>query len=82
MSDLISRQDAINLLKKWSDGYEYIETETELAIKEFQRLPSAEVKRGRWIEDGHYERCSECGEVVDELYNYCPCCGAKMESEQ
>lgn len=43
--DLISRQDAINLLKEWSDGYSYIEVETESAIKDFQHLPSAQ----QWI---------------------------------
>lgn len=43
--DVVYRQDAINLLKKWADGYKYIETETELAIKEFEQLPSAQ----RWI---------------------------------
>lgn len=42
MNDTIRRNAAINLLKKWSDGYRYIETETELAIKEFQELPSAQ----------------------------------------
>ena len=42
MNDLISRQAAVDLLKKWADGYRYIETETELAIKEFQDLPSAQ----------------------------------------
>lgn len=40
--DPIDRQAAINLLKKWSDGYSYIEIETESAIKEFQSLPPAE----------------------------------------
>lgn len=66
MNDLINRQDAINLLKKWSDGYKYIETETELAIKEFKYLPSAQPepkRRGRWVEHP-YERewdiCSCC----------------------
>lgn len=43
MTDLIDRQDAIDLLKKWADGYTYIEIETELAIKEFQHLPSAQL---------------------------------------
>ena len=72
MDDLINRQDAINLLKKWSDGYDYIEIETELAIKEFKYLPSAQsepVRCGRWIKkykkapfDNSYEWvCSECG---------------------
>ena len=48
MDDLIRRQDAISLLKKWSDGYAYIENETELAIKEFQELPSAQPEP-KWI---------------------------------
>ena len=53
-----------------------------------------EQKMGRWIEkdgfDGDtYYDCSECGESfclidgtpTDNLYNYCPNCGAKMEGE-
>ena len=43
MTDYINRRDAINLLKKWSDGYAYIEIETESAIKNFQHLPAADV---------------------------------------
>lgn len=39
--DPISRQAAIDLLKDWSGGYNYIEIETEAAIKYFQQLPSA-----------------------------------------
>ena len=51
-------------------------------------------KTGHWIEkDGYdgdtYYDCSECGESfcliegtpTDNLYNYCPNCGAKMEGE-
>lgn len=94
MSDLINRQDAINLLKKWSDGYDYIEIETESAIKEFQHLPSAQsesVRRGRWItsSDDNWV-CSECGASNIYAYSwnitgyklqdhYCPWCGALME---
>lgn len=44
MNDLIRRKDAINLLKKWSDGYAYIENETELAIKAFEQLPSVQIE--------------------------------------
>lgn len=68
MNDSISRAAAINLLKRWSDGYPYIETETELAIKEFQELPSAQPKQ-RWIP------CSErLPEYDGEMYlvtDYC-----------
>lgn len=90
MSDLISRQDAINLLKKWSDGYDYIEIETELAIKEFQHLPSTQPKRGRWKQTKAYPNlifCDECGEPYErsnsnDKWNYCPNCGAKMEEQE
>ena len=64
----------------------------ELAIKALEQEP----KTGHWIEkdgfDGDvYYDCSECGESfclidgtpTDNLYNYCPNCGAKMvESEE
>lgn len=48
MNDLISRQVAIDLLKKWSDGYSYIEIETNSAIKAFEEMPSAQSKD--WME--------------------------------
>ena len=65
MNDTISRQDAINLLKKWSDGYKYIETETELAIKEFQHLPSAPTVEERPSANNKFficdrKRCERC----------------------
>lgn len=69
MDDLISRQDAINLLEKWADGYNYIEVETESAIKKFQHLPSAQpvdiapVMYGEWIKTTVAERCG-----TDELH--------------
>lgn len=42
MSDSISRQAAIGLLKRWSGGCSYLEYDTESAIYEFERLPSAQ----------------------------------------
>ena len=57
--------------------------------------PAYEPKTGHWIEkdgfDGDtYYDCSECGESfclidgtpTDNLYNYCPNCGAKMEESE
>lgn len=56
-------------------------------------LPSAE-KTGKWIEHeddwlGDFYECSVCGEAfmlidgtpADNLYNYCPNCGARMVRE-
>ena len=57
-------------------------------------IPSVTQKSGKWIEkdgwDGDvYYECSVCeesfclidGTPTDNMYNYCPNCGAKMESE-
>lgn len=41
-NDLISRNSVIELLKKWSDGYSYIELPTEDAILQITTLPTAE----------------------------------------
>ncbi len=48
MSDLISRKAAIDLLKKWSDGYSSFDVETNWAIKSFEALPSAQQEQ-QWI---------------------------------
>lgn len=53
-----------------------------------QRLPSAE-RRGRWImkKDVTFPHmvCSECKKSfygnIDEVWSYCPNCGARMEVE-
>ena len=50
-----------------------------------EEAPSVTQKSGKWIDyqDGRwiYAKCSECGTVHDTRSNYCPSCGAKMESE-
>ena len=40
-------------------------------------------KTGHWIEDEDEMKvwCSECGEDNDNCSDYCPNCGARMESE-
>lgn len=54
----------------------------------------AEVKHGRWIDHLVRDwRCSECGEKIhkvrqvdgycyDDMPNYCPNCGAKMDGDE
>ena len=91
MSDLISRQAAINSpVKMVAQGLDWV------PVYHLEQLPSAE-RRGRWIEEysaNHFQaKCSACGEST--LYgitydlegnayymNYCPNCGADMRGGQ
>ena len=85
--DLINRQAAIEALN--ADGI----TKNMRAHRRILSLPSAE-RRGRWKDhsdewEGGYYECSVCGEAFtfiegtpkENLYNYCPYCGARMEAE-
>ena len=58
-------------------------------INELELAPTAdvvEVKHGEWIEHSYGElKCSACRIVQEDephRYNYCPCCGAKMDGER
>ena len=89
-TDYISREAAIALLKKWADGYSYIETPTEDAINEFNAIPAADVrpvKRGEWEQqENETWVCSKCKSwIPDEQHFYarfCLHCGAKMKGVQ
>ena len=94
MSDLISRQSAIDALHQYfADGFEedrwWNSTHVLAAL---EGLPSAEPERntGKWenyiadtgVEHWRVIRCSECEKVAIERYNYCPHCGAYMREEE
>ena len=93
MSDLISREAAIEALKRaealaWEFGYHNV-------IGTIRDLPAIDqVKHGRWIDrrsiaaPNRYE-CSVCKRmtIVDEcmgepIYCYCPWCGAKTKGAE
>lgn len=91
MDALISRQAAIDLLREWSGGYDYIETDTKSAIEDFNRLPSAqpEPKKAQWLLTKVYENeygverynylCSKCGAAAyDFRQPFCHNCGSLM----
>lgn len=94
MSDLISRQDAIDALYDWSN---HTMTDAEAwhlrqVIGDIKSMPSAEPERpkGKWeTHPGMNETCSECGHYfpVSEfdrrpfVINFCPYCGADMRGE-
>lgn len=65
--DLIERQAAIDLLRKWSGGYAYIETPTENAVKEFEALPSAEPEKPFVIKINRFLKKDERERVEKEL---------------
>lgn len=87
--DLISRQAAIaKLFSKLDPQDLYL----PIHFKNFvlDELPSVQPKTGRWIPfDCDTWECSECknlfttleGTPKDNLFNFCPNCGAKMEGE-
>ena len=46
-----------------------------------------EVKHGEWRENNKIYICSQCGYSFEHegylaLFNYCPCCGARMDGER
>lgn len=81
--DLISRQATIEKLRD-AENHAFNSYYKGLlkAHHIIADLPSiqTEQKIGRWIDDN----CSECGQYVyhGDARNFCPNCGAKMESEE
>lgn len=78
-NDLISRKAAIAFLQ----SIPYIKGHPNMGelMKEWiEQIPGGQPKAGRWIDDN----CSECGQYVyhGDARNFCPNCGAKMESEE
>lgn len=82
--DCISREAAI---KVFGDVHP-MDYNTQAYITNIQNLPpvTPQPKMGRWIPRSHVfgvAYCSECDfELKIDDTNYCPNCGAKMESEE
>ena len=92
MSDYISREAAMEIVKRTSGDY-------AAAFSEIRKLPAADVepvRHGEWLRtDDDWSslvtiQCSACGgewcfEVEEDVqllgYNYCPGCGCKMDLE-
>lgn len=97
MSDLISRQAAIEEANEWlHDCFGVSEKQDRSVglIRRLEDLPPAQlidpVKHGKWekISDRNY-KCSCCNAwwSVDRRstmkdFNYCPACGAQMERSE
>ena len=89
MSDLISREDAIDAVIEYWDGYAKpldswdVMNQTRAVL---ETLPSAEAVQGEWIKSKAakgYVVCSNCNKLTTNInrkkYNYCPFCGARMK---
>ena len=96
MSDTISRQAAINALRKMQtykmfSGDDMLLIDQAGAMTELMLLPPAEPKRGKWIDKGvytyvddhrHLYKCDQCGNGWLDTPDFCPNCGADMRGEQ
>lgn len=81
----MTREEAIELLRElWNflATPPEIDEAVNMAIKALEQEP----KHGYWLEakeeDPCWYRCSECGRLYDLDENYCPNCGARMESDE
>ena len=85
MKEYIERAAVLKVLEEYYPGAD----ERLHIVKDITSIPAAdvaEVRHGRWIDDGV---CSECG--FDAMYykgipaqvytDYCPSCGARMDKE-
>ena len=85
--DLIKREDAI----KAALGITMYESRVPIdtVIYNIKSLPSADRAQGEWVgveEDWRHQiefwKCSECDFAVSSRYNFCPNCGARMQTER
>lgn len=96
MTDYIGREDALNFELEVEADPEEIQAITKgMAlygeyIKSIHAADVEERKHGKWLDVTTLDNeficwvCSECrhgADFVYEPYNFCPNCGAKMESE-
>ena len=89
--DCVSRKAVLDELKKWDWQELYLPIHfKENIIDVIPSINPQEPKIGRWKRismDKYvqhamaYYKCSECGKDIIGEHNYCPNCGAKMESE-
>ena len=88
MSDLISRQAALDIINAELNGW--LTDDERLHLEGvgtgIECLPTIDpVKHGKWevVDEAEPRRygCSECKRLSYTQYNYCPNCGASMDME-
>ena len=91
MSDLISRQAAIEDLQGKDPSQIWDTADIEVWVNALPTADVAPVVHGKWIDMGDFEQCSVCtctrlkevqtvyGKAIWIKTQYCPACGAKMD---
>lgn len=92
MPDLIKRSQISRALNRQAativhNGETYIRKDAALELVRIgPRVEATTVVHGRWMWEGRFKACSECGTYIDwdntlgaNHWRYCPRCGAKMD---
>ena len=95
--DVIMKQESVNAVSEEVYTEEFnLRKDAELKVYKLERALEQEPKTGHWINakvgkmfPSNDYKCSECGNILDfdgvncgrGDANFCPNCGAKMESE-
>lgn len=79
--DAISRDAVMRLIENKPYDWSNL-TERHNMLSEIRKLPSVTHWSGKWEDLHRCWICSECGQQTHIEHNYCPNCGAKMESEE
>ena len=66
MSQITITIDTPDTLERRDFAFEIAEA-LRMGFEHDYDMWTVEPKRGRWLEDGHCERCSECGEPTKGL---------------
>ena len=95
MAEYIDREaevDAVADIYYDTPGINLTAEKLEAAINGIPAADVAPVRHGRWIDKGEYAVCTECGgrsgtqydgvEPIPLMTQFCPNCGANMESEE
>ena len=84
MNEYIEREAAYEDFEKCnSKNPKWTPSRVKTLIARQKAADVAPVRHGRWKRYGrNLGECSNCGEIVNIRYNYCPNCGARMDLEE
>ena len=83
----IEREKVLEIAKDeyYSDFHKSMADLTSLRelLEDTPAIDVVQVRHGYWIDGkcGHYKICSECNQIADFYFDYCPNCGAKMDGK-